>query len=91
MAGLFDKLSKKAYYSILLLKALEIKNFVKFLNEITYLYREFYISTQIKPVIKEYIISFYYKDNQLHQFRTNDLKDLIKVAEQIKKSRIEQE
>lgn len=89
--SLFDGLSKKCYFAIMLLKALEIKNFKQLLSEIVYLYREFYISTQIKPVVREYIVSFYYKDNQLHQFRTNDLKDLVKVAEQIKKSRIEQE
>lgn len=89
--SLFDGLSKKCYFAIMLLKSLDIKNFKSLLSEIVYLYREFYISTQIKPVIREYIISFYYKDNQLYQFRTDNLKDLIKVAEQIKKSRAEQE
>ena len=60
---------------------------MKLIKEIMYLWREFYIKTKITPVIREYIIAFYYKDNQLIQFNTNDLKDLIKVAQQIKESR----
>ena len=84
---LFNKLPKAITLAILLLKSLDLKDSMKLIKEIMYLWREFYIKTKITPVIREYIIAFYYKDNQLIQFNTNDLKDLIKVAQQIKESR----
>lgn len=73
--------------AIFLLKSLDLQLTPRLIKEIAYLWREFFIKTRIVPRIKEYTISFYYKDNQLIQFNTTDLKDLIKVAEQIKKSR----
>jgi len=86
---LFNKLPKAITLAILLLKSLDLKDSMKLIKEIMYLWREFYIKTKITPVIREYIIAFYYKDNQLIQFNTNDLKDLIKVAQQIKESRVD--
>lgn len=84
---LFNKLPKAITLAILLLKSLDLKDSMKLIKEIMYLWREFYIKTKITPVIREYVIAFYYKDNQLIQFNTNDLKDLIKVSQQIKESR----
>lgn len=86
---LFNKLPKAITLAILLLKSLDLKDSMKLIKEIMYLWREFYIKTKITPVIREYIIAFYYKDNQLIQFNTNDLKDLIKVSQQIKESRVD--
>lgn len=86
---LFNKLPKAITLAILLLKSLDLKDSMKLIKEIMYLWREFYIKTKITPVIREYIIAFYYKDNQLIQFNTNDLKELIKVAQQIKESRVD--
>lgn len=86
---LFNKLPKAITLAILLLKALDLKDSMKLIKEIMYLWREFYIKTKISPVIKEYIIAFYYKDNQLIQFRTSDLKELIEVAQKIKESRVD--
>lgn len=86
---LFNKLPKAITLAILLLKSLDLKDSMRLIKEIMYLWREFYIKTKITPVIKEYIIAFYYKDNQLIQFNTADLKELLKVAQQIKESRVD--
>lgn len=86
---LFNKLPKAITLAILLLKSLDLKDSMKLIKEIMYLWREFYIKTKITPVIREYIIAFYYKDNQLIQFNTSDLKELLKVAQQIKESRVD--
>lgn len=86
---LFNKLPKTITLAILLLKSLDLRDSMKLIKEIMYLWREFYIKTKITPVIKEYIIAFYYKDNQLIQFNTSDLKELIEVAQKIKESRVD--
>jgi len=86
---LFNKLPKAITLAILLLKSLDLKDSMRLIKEIMYLWREFYIKTKITPVIREYIIAFYYKDNQLIQFNTSDLKELLKVAQQIKESRVD--
>lgn len=86
---MFDKLPKQILNGIMLIRALEIKDSMRLIQEIIYLWREFFIKVRIKPVIKEFIISFYYKDNQLSQFYTKDLKDFMKIAQQIKESRVE--
>ncbi len=86
---MFEKLPKRITLAILLLKSLDLPLSMKIIKDALYLWREFFIKLQITPVIKEYIVSFYYKENQLIQFRTNDLKEILKVSEQIKESRIE--
>ena len=86
---MFDKLPKAILSAIMLIRALGIKDSMRLIQEIMYLWREFYIKTNITPIIKEYIISFYYKDNQLIQFEAKDLKELLKVAQQIKESRVD--
>ena len=57
------------------------------MQELLYLWREFLIKVSITPTIKVYTVAFYYKDNQLVQFKTTDLKDIIKVSQTIKESR----
>lgn len=86
---MFNKLPKRITLAILLLKSLDLPLSMKIIKDALYLWREFFIKLQITPVIKEYIVSFYYKENQLIQFRTNDLKEILKVSEQIKESRID--
>lgn len=86
---MFDRLPKTILSAIMLIRALGIKDSMKLIQEIMYLWREFYIKTNITPVIKEYIIAFYYKDNQLIQFEAKDLKELLRVAQQIKESRVD--
>lgn len=86
---MFEKLPKRITLAILLLKSLDLPLSMKIIKDALYLWREFFIKLQITPVIKEYIVSFYYKENQLIQFRTNDLKEILKVSEQIKESRID--
>lgn len=87
--ALFNKLPKTITLGIMLIKALDLKNGLRLIQEILYLYREFYIKTCITPKIREYIVSFEYKDNQLIQFNTTDLKELLEVARRIKESRID--
>lgn len=86
---MFNKLPKRITLAILLLKSLDLPLSMKIIKDALYLWREFFIKLQITPVIKEYIVSFYYKENQLIQFRTNDLKEILKVSEQIKESRVD--
>lgn len=87
--ALFNKLPKTITLGIMLIKALDLKDGLRLIQEILYLYREFYIRTRIDPKIREYTVSFSYKDNQLIQFSTTDLKELLRVAQQIKESRID--
>lgn len=86
---MFDKLPKQITLAIMLLKSLDLDISMKIIKDIMYLYREFFIKIKIQPVIREYIVSFYYKDNQLIQFKTDDLKEILKVSKQIKDSRVD--
>lgn len=87
--ALFDKLPKVITLGILLIKALDLKDGLRLIQEIMYLWREFYIKTRIIPEVREYTISFSYKDNQLIQFKTKDLKELLEVAHKLKESRVD--
>lgn len=86
---MFNNLPKKIVLAIMLIRALDLSDNFKLIQELIYLWREFFIKTKITPVIKEFIIEFYYRDNQLTQFRTKDLKELLTIAKQIKESRAE--
>ena len=87
--AMFDKIPKRIMLAIMLIKSLDIPIGMKIIKDLMYLWREFFIKVDIKPIIREYIISFYYKENQLIQFKTNDLKDILKVSQQIKDSRVD--
>ena len=75
---------KKLRLSRLLIEALDLSFSFKLAQKIMYLWREFLIVTKIHPTIKEYIIEFYYKDEQLSQFKVKDIKDLLKITELMK-------
>lgn len=75
---------KKLRLSRLLIEALDVSFSFKLAQKIMYLWREFFIVTKIHPIIKEYIVGFYYKDEQLSQFKVKDIKDLLKITELIK-------
>lgn len=85
----FTQLPKMIVLAIMLIKSLDLPISLKLMKELNYLWREFFIKTKITPVIREYIVEFYYKDNQLLQFKTTDLKQLLKISQQIKESRID--
>ena len=84
---MFKNLPKKITLAIFLIKSLALPIGLKLMQELLYLWREFLIKVSITPTIKEYTIAFYYKDNQLVQFKTTNLKDIIKVSQTIKESR----
>ena len=84
---MFKNLPKKITLAIFLIKSSDLPIGLKLMQELLYLWREFLIKVSITPTIKEYTIAFYYKDNQLVQFKTTDLKDIIKVSQTIKESR----
>lgn len=84
----FEKLPKTIILAIMLIRALDIRQTSKLIKCVNYLWREFFIKVRIVPVIKEYKISFSYKDKKLYAFTTDDIVDLIEVAEKIKLSRI---
>lgn len=82
-----DKLPKIILRALFLLKALNVRETLTLIQQIIYLYREFYIKTRLEPVIKEFIVEFKYKDETLNSCRITDLKDLIKIIDQIKTNR----
>ena len=82
------KLPKIILRALFLLQGLNVKDCTKLAQQITYLYREFYIKTKIEPIIKEFVIEFKYKDETLTSCRITDLKDLIKLIDQIKQNRV---
>lgn len=87
--NIFDKLPKKVALAILLLKALDLKETIKITQQILYLWREFMIKTSITPKIESYKVSFYYKDKYIDGVTIKELKDIIKVIEEIKESEID--
>ena len=69
--------------AIMLIKALDLRDCIKLINKILYLWREFYIKTKLIPIIKEYKIIFYYKNDRLISTRIKDLKELISIIDDI--------
>lgn len=84
---MFAKLPKIIILAILLIKALDIKEAIKLIQGITYLWREFYIKVKINPIIEKFKISFYYKDDRLYGTEIKELKDLLSIIDDIKKMR----
>lgn len=82
-----DKLPNMILRALFLIKALNIKEALTLIQQVVYLYREFYIKTRLEPVIKEFIVEFKYKDETLTSCRITDLKDLIKMIDKIKNNR----
>ena len=82
-----DKLPNMILRALFLIKALNIKEALTLIQQVVYLYREFYIKTRLEPVIKEFIVEFKYKDETLTSCRITDLKDLIEMIDKIKNNR----
>ena len=73
--------------AIMLIKALDLKECVKLINKILYLWREFYIKIKLIPIIKEYKVIFYYKNDRLISTKIKDLKELIKIIDDIEQNK----
>lgn len=84
---MFKDLPKILTLAILLIKAIDIRETPRIIQGITYLWREFGIKTKVTPVVKEYKISFYYKDEQLCRTKIVDLKEMLKIIDDIKNMR----
>lgn len=85
--NIFDKLPKKVALAILLIKALDIKEAIKITQQILYLWREFMIKISITPKIESFKVSFYWKDKYINGVVVKDLKDIMKVIEEIERDR----
>ena len=84
MAGnIFDKLPKMVALAILLIKALDLKETIKLTQQILYLWREFSIRISIKPIIKNFSVCFYYKDDFISKVYVDNLKDILPPIREI--------
>lgn len=82
---MFSKIPKTVMLAIFLIKSLDLRDGLKLVQELVYLWREFSIKVRIIPKIQNFTICFSYKDRQLKQIQTEYLRDLIKISEEIKK------
>lgn len=88
---MFKGIPKKVRLAILLFEALDLPLALKLSQTIIYLWREFKVKVSVKPIIKNFIINFHYKDECLLSYGTTDLRDLIRVAEEIKNSQVKEQ
>ena len=88
---MFNKIPKTIMLAIFLIKSLDLREGLSLVQELVYLWREFNIKVRIIPKIEYFTICFSYKDKQLKQIKTDRLKDIIKISEEIKKQRCEKE
>lgn len=84
---MFDKLPQSVKTAIAVVRIANPWDYLRIVKSIIYLWREFYVRTRIDVVIKEFDIQFYYKDDNLLRLKTNDIRDIIKLIDDIKKSR----
>lgn len=82
-----NRLPKIILRALFLLKAINLRESLTLCQQLVYLYREFYIKTRVEPVVKEYIVEFKYKDETLTSCKITDLRDLIKLIDEIKSNR----
>jgi hypothetical protein len=75
--------------AIFLIKSLDLREGLSLVQELVYLWREFNIKVRIIPKIEYFTICFSYKDKQLKQIKTDRLKDIIKISEEIKRIQCE--
>lgn len=85
---MFKSLPKKVRLAILLIEALDIPLAIKLAQTIVYMWREFGVKVSIKPIIKNFIVNFQYKDTCILSYSTTDIKDIVRVAEEIKQSEV---
>ena len=82
---MFNKIPKVIMLAIFLIKSLDLREGLSLVQELVYLWREFNIKVRIIPKIEYFMICFSYKDKQLKQIKTDRLKDIIKISEEITK------
>lgn len=82
---MFNKIPKTIMLAIFLIKSLDLREGLSLVQELVYLWREFNIKVRIIPKIEYFTICFSYKDKQLKQIKTDRLKDIIKISEEIKR------
>lgn len=87
---MFNKIPKAIMLAIFLIKSLDLREGLSLVQELVYLWREFNIKVRIIPKIEYFTICFSYKDKQLRQIKTNRLKDIIKISEEIKRIQCEE-
>lgn len=85
--GYIQSLPKSLIKIIQFLYSLDVKEAVDLFKAIIYLWREYYILTSIKPVIKEYIVSFTYKKETLINCRVKTIKDILKIVNELRISK----
>lgn len=86
---MFSPIPKVIMLSISLIKSLDLKEGLRLIQELIYLWREFSIKVRIIPKIEYFTVCFSYKDRQLRQVKMNNLKGVIKISEEIKKQQSE--
>lgn len=82
-----SNLPKKIIRVLQFLSSLNVKEAFQLLHAIVYLYREYYIITNINPVVKEYIVNFDYKDEKLISCKVKSIKEILDIVQDIKISR----
>ena len=82
---MYNKIPKVIMLAIFLIKSLDLREGLSLVQELVYLWREFNIKVRIIPKIKYFTICFSYKDKQLKQIKTDRIKDIIKISEEIKR------
>lgn len=87
---MFNKIPKVIMLAIFLIKSLDLREGLSLVQELVYLWREFNIKVHIIPKIEYFTICFSYKDKQLKQIKTDRLKDIIKISEEIKRIQCEE-
>lgn len=80
------KLPAKILRAVHLLHALNLKQSLTLIKDVLYLYREFYIKTEITPKVEEYKVCFWYKDKWLEKVVIKDPTDLRLVIQKIKET-----
>lgn len=89
--SMFDKLPRKVALAIMLVKALNVKESIRLVQDILYLWREFLIKIDITPVIQEFKVSFYYKDERISGIKIKDLREIVRLIRDLEKTRIDKE
>ena len=87
---MFNKIPKVIMLAIFLIKSLDLREGLSLVQELVYLWREFNIKVRIIPKIEYFTICFSYRDKQLKQIKTDKLKDIIKISEEIKRIQCEE-
>lgn len=85
--GFLSNLPRKLIRVIQFLYGIDIQDSLALFKQLVYLYREYYILTDIKPIIKEYIVTFKYKEEVLVHARVKSLKEILDIVNSIKLAR----